>query len=151
MMQSVHRMAKGHHRTQPMVNNKASNSSSGTVNELILSGQPWQSGHILTPVLNELAREQERRWLTLILSDENANDTKSWLKHSGISSNRIQILNPGNSKKSLELTLKALASGTSHTVVSWLNQLDNGWLEKLENAAKSGHCQGLAIRKREAA
>ena len=147
MMQPAHRVTSHHNRTQPV----ATQESSGTVNELILSGQPWQSGHILTPVLNELARDQERRWLTLILSDENASDTKNWLKTCGISSNRIQILNPRNSKKSLELTLKALASGTSHTVVSWLNQLDNSWLEKLESAARSGHCQGLAIRKREAA
>ena len=151
MMQSAHRIAKNHHRTQPAATHEASATASGTVNELILSGQPWQSGHILTPVLNELARDQELRWLTLILSDETANDTKNWLKNSGIASNRIQILNPRSSKKSLELTLKALASGTSHTVVCWLNQLDNGWLEKLENAARSGHCQGLAIRNREAA
>lgn len=122
-----------------------------TVNELILSGNPWQSGQLLAPILNELANDSEQRWLTLILSEQNADKTLSWLKSSGLSSHKIQILNTRNSDRSLELTHKALAAGTSHTVISWLNQLDSRWLSKLESAAKSGQCQGLAIRSRNAA
>ena len=147
-MQSVAITKNSSYLTQP---SRSQSKPSGTVNELILSGQAWQSSHILTPVLSELANDQELRWLTLILSNDEASSAKHWLKRSGIASNKVQILNPRDHKKSLELTLKALASGTSHTVVSWLGHLDSDRLKQLEQAAKSGHCQGLAIRKRKAA
>jgi cell division inhibitor SulA len=118
---------------------------------LILSGQPWQSGQLLTPILNQLASDDEQRWLTLILADDNASRTLNWLKSCGLNSSKVQILNPDDNAQSLELTRKALAAGTSHTVISWLRDLDNGWLTKLESAAKNGQCQGLAIRSREVA
>lgn len=119
------------------------------IDELILSGPPWQAGRFLKSLLNDLANDQEPRWLTLIPSREHASKTKKWLKLSGISSNRVQVLNPSARQDSLKLTRQALASGTSHTVVSWINQLDSSTLNELELAARSGRCQGLAIRNRD--
>ena len=114
------------------------------IDELILSGP--RSGRFLKSVLNELANEQEERWLTLILSDKGA---INWLKSSGINRHRLQVLNRSVRTDSLQLTCKALASGTSHTVVSWINSLDSATLLELESAARSGQCQGLVVSNRE--
>ncbi len=124
------------------------NEPASFIDELILSGPPWQSGRFLKSVLNELANDQDQRWLTLILSSEQARSTINWLKASGISRHRLQVLNPSAQSDPLKLTRKALASGTSHTVVSWINQMDSTTLSELESAARSGRCQGLAIRNR---
>lgn len=121
------------------------------VNELILSGPAWQSGLFLSPMLNKLASEEEERWLTLILSDNNPAQTIKWLKSEGISSSNVRVLNRKSSKQPLDLTCKALACGTSHTVISWINQIDQNDLSKLEDAARSGQCHCLTIRSREAA
>ena len=64
---------------------------------------------------------------------------------SDININRVQVLNAAN-RETARLTCQALASGTSHTVISWLEQMDIFTLKKLESAAKDGYCQGLAIR-----
>lgn len=119
-------------------------SSDRYIDELILSGP--RSSRFLKSVLNELADDQDERWLTLILSDK---DTINWLKSSGISRRRLQVLNRSVQTDLLALTCKALASGTSHTVVSWINPLDSAALSELESAARSGQCQALAVRNRE--
>lgn len=130
-----------------MPNQPTSDRSIGTINEMILSGPPWQAGHFLKPMISELANEHKARWLTLIVSNEEAPATIHWLKSSGININRVQVLNAAN-RETARLTCQALASGTSHTVISWLDQMDVFTLRKLETAAKNGHCQGLAIRSR---
>ncbi|MFK0572723.1 hypothetical protein [Endozoicomonas sp.] len=124
------------------------NETASSIDELILSGPPWQSGRFLKSVLTELANDQDQRWLTLILSSDQASNTIKWLKSSGISRHRLQVLNPSMQSDPFKLTRQALASGTSHTVVSWINQLDSTALSELEMAARSGRCQGLAIRNR---
>ncbi len=124
------------------------NEPASFIDELIISGPPWQSGRFLKSVLSELANDQDQRWLTLILSSEQAKNTINWLKASGISRHRLQVLNPSAQYDPLKLTRKALAAGTSHTVVSWINQMDSRALSELESAARSGRCQGLAIRNR---
>ncbi len=127
------------------------NSKQGSVNELILSDAPWQSDFILTPILNQLAGSNEQRWLTLVLSDDASEKTRNWLKEAGIRHARVQVINPKGKTDLLELTRKALASGTSHTVISWLNEVDSKHLDLLESAARNGHCQVLAIRSRKRA
>lgn len=130
-----------HHQTD-------TSSERSSINEMIIGGRPWQAARFLKPILSELADEREARWLTLVLSDEDAPATIQWLKSSGINNSRVQVLNHSANMDSLELTRKALASGTSHTVVSWVKQLDNPSLQQLERAARNGQCQGLAIRSR---
>ncbi|WP_062269947.1 SulA-like leucine-rich domain-containing protein [Endozoicomonas arenosclerae] len=121
-----------------------------SINELILSGQPWQAEQLLTPMLNQLSNDSER-WLTVILADKTDQRTLQWLKTCGLDNSKVQIFSSNDVNQTLELTQKALASGTSHTVISWLRDLDKRWLSKLENAARNGQCQGLAIRSRQAA
>ena len=118
------------------------------INEMIIGGRPWQAAHFLKPLLSELADETKHRWLTLVLSDEDGPETVKWLKSSGINNKRVQVLNHSANMDSLELTRKALASGTSHTVVSWVKKLDKPMLKQLELAARDGQCQGLAISSR---
>lgn len=125
----------------------SSDGQTGAINEMILSGPPWQAGHFLKPMISELADTHKARWLTLIVHDKEAPATIHWLKSSGINSNRVQVLN-ASSRETARLTCQALASGTSHTVISWLEQMDIFTLKKLESAAKDGRCQGLAIRSR---
>ena len=120
-----------------------------SIDEVILSGSLWQSGRLLKSLLSDLANEhQDQRWLTLILSNDQAKSTIKWLKTNGLSNQRLQVLNHSAKADAFQLTQKALASGTSHTVVSWINKLNNNELTELEYAAKSGQCQGLAIRNR---
>ena len=121
-----------------------------SINELILSGHPWQAEQLLTPILSQLSSDSER-WLTLILADKSDTKTLQWLKNCNLNQDKVQIFSSTDVNQTLELTQKALASGTSHTVVSWLGHLDKGWLSKLENAAQNGQCQGLAIRSRQVA
>ena len=122
-----------------------SNEVNGIINEMILSGPLWQTGHFLKPMLNELANEQKACWLTLILSREEAAATIKWLKSSGINSHRVQVLNATN-QETAKLTCQALESGTSHTVVSWVDKMDAFTLKQLESAARNGKCQGLTIQ-----
>lgn len=129
---------------------KNKSSPSPSINELILSGQPWQAEQLLTPMLSQLSSDSER-WLTLILADKSDTRTLQWLKNCNLNHDKVQIFSANDDHQTLELTRKALASGTSHTVISWLGHLDKGWLIKLESAARNGQCQGLAIRSRQVA
>ena len=132
---------------QSLSNQRVPERRAGTINEMILSGPPWQAGHFLKPMISELANEHKARWLTLIVGNKEAPATIHWLKTSGININRVQVLNAAH-RETARLTCQALASGTSHTVISWLDQMDVFTLRKLESAAKNGSCQGLAIRSR---
>ena len=131
--------------------NDSNNKTRSSVNELILSGSIWQSGMYLAPMLSKLANEDEPRWLTLVLSDDAPSETLHWLKAEGINNNKVQILSPGNHHRSVDLACKALASGTSHTVISWIQNMDKKAMDRLESAARSGRCHGLTIRNRYAA
>lgn len=122
------------------------NAPASFIDELVISGPPWQSGRFLKPILNKLANTEDQRWLTLILSNEQAKNTINWLKTSGIRKHRLQVLNYSAQSDPLKLTRKALAAGTSHTVVSWISQIDSKTRSELESAAHSGRCQGLTIR-----
>ena len=132
---------------QPISSQPSPDRRAGTINEMILAGPPWQAGHFLKPMISELVNEHKARWLTLIVSNKEAPATIHWLKSSGINNNRVQVLNTAH-RETTRLTCQALASGTSHTVISWLDQMDVFTLRKLESAAKDGSCQGLAIRSR---
>ena len=126
-------------------------STSRRVNELILSGSNWEPSVFLSPLLNQLASEDKQRWLTLVLSEQNTCEILNWIKSAGINSSTVRVLNRKSSMKSLELTYRALESGTSHTVIGWISQMDQEDLSRLESAARSGQCHCLTIRNREAA
>ncbi len=122
--------------------------TSSAIGELILSAHLTKSGQFLAPVLSGLANTPEERWLTLILSKKDTARTLQWIRTSGIKQENVQVLNPNTPNESITLTRQALASGTSHTVISWVSALKKSDLEKLELAAQCGQCQGLTISNR---
>ncbi|WP_330926225.1 hypothetical protein [Candidatus Sororendozoicomonas aggregata] len=122
--------------------------AASAIGELILSAHLTKSGQFLAPVLSGLANTPEERWLTLILSKKDTAQTLQWIRTSGIKQENVQVLNPSTPNESISLTRQALAAGTSHTVISWVNTLKKSDLENLELAAQYGKCQGLTIRNR---
>lgn len=109
-----------------------------------LSGSSQHCHLLLTPILRELGDATDSRWLTLIAPP--AFLSQSFLRKCGLNRERIILLQPRNAEGALELACKALASGCSHTVISWLGQIDDATRSKLRNAASLGEAQSLNIR-----
>ncbi|HAG18435.1 SOS-induced cell division inhibitor SulA [Stutzerimonas stutzeri] len=114
------------------------------LSELSLSGSSQHCHLLLTPILRELGDATDSRWLTLIAPP--AFLSQSFLRKCGLNRERIILLQPRNAQGALELACKALASGCSHTVISWLGQIDDATRIKLRNAASLGGAQSLNIR-----
>ncbi|MBF8722744.1 SOS-induced cell division inhibitor SulA [Pseudomonas guariconensis] len=112
--------------------------------ELSLRGAPGHCQSLLAPVLRELSEEDETRWLTLIAPP--ASLTQAWLRDAGLNRERILLLQPGANQSALQLACEALRLGHSHTVVSWLGNLNATARQQLTRAATSGNAQSLNIR-----
>lgn len=111
--------------------------------ELRLSGSPGNCRHLLGPVLRELSRNQDARWLTLIAPP--ASITNAWLRSLGLNLDRLLLLQPRAGQDALELAREALRLGRSHTVVSWIG-LQPSQRANLTSAARLGSAQSLNIR-----
>ncbi|EWC42669.1 cell division protein [Pseudomonas stutzeri] len=114
------------------------------LSELSLSGSSQHCHLLLAPILRELGDAADSRWLTLIAPP--AFLSQGWLRKCGLNRERIILLQPRDSSGALDLACKALASGCSHTVVSWLGQLDEPTRSKLYAASSLGDAQSLNIR-----
>jgi len=114
------------------------------LSELSLSGSSEHGHLLLAPVLRELGDATDSRWLTLIAPP--AFLSQNWLRKCGLNRERIILLQPRDAEGALELACKALASGCSHTVVSWFDQLNGATRSKLRAAASLGDAQSLNIR-----
>ena len=79
--------------------------------ELRLSGSPGNCRHLLGPVLRELSRNQDARWLTLIAPP--ASITNAWLRSLGLNLDRLLLLQPRAGQDALELAREALRLGRS--------------------------------------
>ncbi|MDF9620656.1 SOS-induced cell division inhibitor SulA [Pseudomonas entomophila] len=112
--------------------------------ELALRGAPGHCQSLLAPVLRELSEEDETRWLTLIAPPGSL--TQAWLREAGLNRERILLLQPGGNQTALQLACEALRLGRSHTVVSWLGNVNNSTRQQLLNAATTGNAQSLNIR-----
>ncbi|WDY56411.1 SOS-induced cell division inhibitor SulA [Pseudomonas sp. PSKL.D1] len=112
--------------------------------ELSLRGAPEHCQSLLAPVLRELSEEQEARWLTLIAPP--ASLTQAWLRDAGLNRERILLLQPSGSQSALQLACEALRLGRSHTVVSWLGNVNAAARQQLVRAASTGNAQSLNIR-----
>ena len=113
------------------------------LSELSLSGSSEHCHLLLAPILRELGDAADSRWLTLIAPP--AFLSQSWLRQCGLNRERIILLQPRDTQGALDLACKALASGCSHTVVSWFGQLDGTTRNKLRAAASLGKAQSLNI------
>lgn len=114
------------------------------LSELSLSGSSEHCHLLLAPILRELGDAADSRWLTLIAPP--AFLSQNWLRKCGLNRERIILLQPRDAEGALELACKALASGCSHTVVSWFGQLEGATRDKLRAAASLGEAQSLNIR-----
>ena len=112
--------------------------------ELSLRGAAGNCLSLLAPILRELSEEQDARWLTLIAPPSSL--TQTWLRDAGLNRERILLLHPRGTQSAQQLTCEALRLGRSHTVVSWLNPLNNSAKQQLISAARTGDAQSLNIR-----
>jgi cell division inhibitor SulA len=90
--------------------------------ELSLRGAAGNCLNLLAPILRELSEDQDARWLTLIAPP--ASLTQAWLRDAGLNRERILLLQPRGTQSAQQLACEALRLGRSHTVVSWLNPLN---------------------------
>ncbi|TBU93497.1 SOS-induced cell division inhibitor SulA [Stutzerimonas kirkiae] len=98
---------------------------------------------LLAPVLRELSRENDERWLTIIAPPDLV--SYNWLRDADLNRERILLLPSRNDQDPLELVCRALRLGRSHTVISWL-RLDAFDRKLLAAAARQGNAQSLNIR-----
>ena len=112
--------------------------------ELSLNGRTEHCQWLLAPVLRDLSASVQERWLTLIAPPEHI--THSWLKEIGLNRERIILLHQVEQNNAMALACRALSAGCSHTVVSWLNRMDNRTRQQLDRAAASGRSQSLNIQ-----
>lgn len=112
--------------------------------ELALRGAPGHCQSLLAPVLRELSEEDEARWLTLIAPPSSL--TQAWLRDAGLNRERILLLQPRANQTPLQLACEALRLGLSHTVVSWLGNVNATARQQLLRAASVGNAQSLNIR-----
>lgn len=114
------------------------------LSEMTLSGSSGHCRLLLAPILRELSEATDTRWLTLIAPP--ASLSQSWLRETGLNRDRILLLQSRETQGALELACKALMSGCSHTVITWLGRLDRASRLKLHAAADQGSAQSLNIR-----
>ncbi|NIF18646.1 SOS-induced cell division inhibitor SulA [Pantoea sp. Cy-639] len=112
--------------------------------ELALRGAPGHCQSLLAPILRELSEEDDNRWLTLIAPPGSL--TQTWLRDAGLNRERILLLQPSGRQTALQLACEALRLGRSHTVVSWLGNVNNNTRQQLLRAAALGNAQSLNIR-----
>ncbi|MDR2307067.1 MAG: CDP-glycerol--UDP-pyrophosphoryl-N-acetylglucosaminyl-N-acetylmannosamine glycerophosphotransferase [Paucimonas sp.] len=112
--------------------------------ELALRGAPGHCQSLLAPILRELSEEDDNRWLTLIAPPSSL--TQTWLRDAGLNRERILLLQPSGRQTALQLACEALRLGRSHTVVSWLGNVNNNTRQQLLRAAALGNAQSLNIR-----
>ena len=111
-------------------------------NEIGLHGAPRQCRQLLAPILRDLSQANSPGWLSLI--DPPLPISQKWLRAPGLDPQRILIIRSRRGMDSLRLCCEILELGYSHTVVSWLSDPDHG--ERLDRAARAGHCASLNIR-----
>ncbi|MFL9812442.1 cell division protein [Stutzerimonas sp. VN223-3] len=114
------------------------------LSEMTLSGSGGHCRLLLAPILRELSEAADTRWLTLIAPP--ASLSQSWLRETGLNRDRILLLQARETQGALELACKALMSGCSHTVITWLGRLDRTSRLKLRAAADQGNAQSLNVR-----
>jgi cell division inhibitor SulA len=112
--------------------------------ELSLSGSVGNCLNLLAPILRQLSMQQDERWLSLIGAP--ASLTQAWLRAAGLQRERILLLQPGSSRAASQLACKVLQLGHSHTVVSWIERLDDNLRGELAACALAGNAQSLNIR-----
>ncbi|WP_051560413.1 cell division inhibitor SulA [Marinobacterium jannaschii] len=124
--------------------NRASNSLSGKVTEIIVTDDEANHFAMLMPLLAQLS--QDNRWLVWV--DPPVSLPKSLLLEAGIDLNKVILLKTDDKHSTYDLARKALKVGTCHAVISWSGYLSGDELCGLEEAALTGKSHGIVIRRR---
>lgn len=127
----------------PLDGNETDPATIERVSELSLRGATDHCLNLLGPILRELSRAADARWLTLIAPPQPL--TSGWLRGASLNRERILLLHARDRQSALALACEALRLGRSHTVVSWLT-LSAQERRTLERAASQGRAQSLNIR-----
>lgn len=114
------------------------------LSEMSLSGNNGHCELLLASMLRQLSDAPDSRWLTLIAPP--APICRQWLRDNDLNCERILLLQPRGSQTVMNLACRALSAGCSHTVISWLNEVDANVRVKLHAAGHAGNCQSLNVR-----
>ena len=115
------------------------------VTELILSASQPQHMAMVLPMIAQLVRSNNNRWLSWITTKPL---DRSVLLAAGIDISRLRFIYAQQSDDTCWITWEALRSGTSHTVIATPGILSSKALQQLEEAARIGKSQGLLLRAR---
>ncbi|MFQ6372323.1 cell division inhibitor SulA [Shewanella sp. YIC-542] len=99
----------------------------------------------LQQLSTQLARlSQLGRWIVLI-NPENAIGYKELLADAGVRMDRVLLVRARDEVEALWAMEKALTSGTSSAVISWVEQLDHKDKRRLQLVAKSARAMGIVL------
>ncbi|RDH43858.1 SulA-like leucine-rich domain-containing protein [Zooshikella ganghwensis] len=121
------------------------NSKRGRVSEFVFSGPEQLLASIIPSILADLNNDNTQRWLTIVCPPELKSLTIRWLQDSKLNRQTTLFLTATSEVSLLQLTLQALQMGKSHTVVCWLDYIDEHTVELLEGAAQRGNSQAINI------
>jgi cell division inhibitor SulA len=116
----------------------------GGITEIVLPNS--RSSSVYLPSLAFLSSQDNGRWLTWLAPQSMS---KVELQNYGFDLGRTRFIYPKTQEHCFWLIWEALAEGNSHTVVGSPGRLTERQLNRLENAAKVGGCNGLLLRDRE--
>lgn len=118
---------------------------------------PWQRTGISNLATRTLGRQelqqlsaqlaqlsQQGRWIVLI-NPENNIGYKALLARAGVRMDRVLQVRARDEVEALWAMEKALTSGTSSAVISWVEQLDHKDKRRLQLVAKSARAMGFVL------
>lgn len=112
------------------------------ITEILLHNSSISLQPVLLPMIAQLSRQD--RWLTLI--NPPASLSRDLLEAGGACIEQILVLRTAAETDKRELASRALAAGTSHTVICWGNADQTAEVEQLNQAAHFGNSLGILVR-----
>ncbi len=119
-------------------------SGEGKITEIVTQSGDLGDMPLLMPLLAKLS--QEDRWFAWISPPIHL--PKALLQDAGIDLKKVMLLYPDENFSAKQLAEKALAAGTCHAVISWVGDITNEEIKRLELSAQLGSSNGILIRQR---
>lgn len=130
-------MHTAEHNAQPSAD------AASRVTEILLHNSRVSLHPVLLPMISQLSRDN--RWLTLINPPSDL--SRDLLHQSGaLTGQMLSLRTRDGGPTPLTLCQKALAAGTSHTVIAWCESGRTLPLQQLEGAAIQGGAQAILVR-----
>lgn len=112
------------------------------ITEILLHNSTISLQPVLLPMIAQLSRQD--RWLTLINPPANLN--RDLLQQGGACIEQILVLHTRDDETSRLLTSRALAAGTSHTVICWASADQTTDINQLNKDAQLGNSLGILVK-----